>query len=99
MDVVLDTYRALKPTVEGMQSLMKYTYSSTHRIADTFEKFCMNLSQADDYTYIPSSPFLLKMGELFGLFLDIDAAKNMKGSINNDVSFIKRYLVSITPAL
>ncbi len=91
MSIVSDTYAALKPTVDHMYSLMKYIYSTTHRIGETLEKICTHLIAFEDFVYVPSVPFLLKMAKVFSLILDIDAVKNFKGSINNDFSFLKRY--------
>lgn len=70
-----------------MRDFMKFRDDAVHTVTDVFSSMTIDIREKDLYA---SSEFLSVSAEILDLFVVMDAMKNIKGSMNNDLSMYKR---------
>ena len=86
-----DIYNILRPIVADSISLMNFCLSSIQILVKLFQTITTDLHQSSEVIYLPSATLTDKIAECVSALIDIDAVKNIKGSISNDLSLLKRF--------
>ncbi|KAJ3339403.1 Cytoplasmic FMR1-interacting protein 2 [Gonapodya sp. JEL0774] len=84
------TFQILKPEVEKAKELMRFLDSAIVTLRDVF--LSLRLHYKDHWA---SDMLLAETANLFNLLVTLDYVKNMKGSLNNDLSFFKRAMANM----
>ncbi|KXS21990.1 cytoplasmic FMR1-interacting, partial [Gonapodya prolifera JEL478] len=84
------TFQILKPEIEKAKDLMHFLTSSIATFKETIATLSGHYKD-----HWGSSELFAQLAKLFNLFVTLDYVKNMKGSLNNDLSFYKRALANM----
>ncbi|KAL3102786.1 hypothetical protein niasHT_021453 [Heterodera trifolii] len=78
--------QVLEPEVRKLDNFMHFALSAVDRFCEEFHSLCHPEKRKD----FVSESLLLLLGQLLNMFLVLDALKDMKASIKNDLSTFRR---------
>ncbi|KAH9268339.1 hypothetical protein BASA84_000253 [Batrachochytrium salamandrivorans] len=81
------TYEILRPEIGRMIQLMTFRDKFIAVFTDTLASIIPDIR---DREFFPSEAYLLMIANVLDLVVSLDSMKNMKGSMNNDLSMYKR---------
>ena len=71
-----------------MAELMEFRDNFIATLTDSLQAILPDIKEKELF---PSEGFLLTLAKILDLVLSLDTMKNMKGSVNNDLSIYKRF--------
>ncbi len=86
MEIYEKTVEVLGPEVYKAKQLMRFVQSASTRFCDEVR----NLAHPEKRKDFISETYLLTLAKLINMFATLDALKNMKACINNDLACYKR---------
>ena len=87
MEIYEKTVEVLGPEVSKAKQLLRFIQGASQRFADEV-RMLAHPERRKDFI---SETYLLTMAKLINMFATLDALKNMKACINNDLACHKRY--------
>ena len=91
MEIYEKTVEVLGPEVAKAKELLRFIQGASQRFADEVK----TLAHPERRKDFISETYLLTMAKLINMFATLDALKNMKACINNDLACHKRYMYII----
>ncbi len=91
MEIYEKTVMVLGPEVAKAKELLRFIQGASQRFADEVK----TLAHPERRKDFISETYLLTMAKLINMFATLDALKNMKACINNDLACHKRYMQGI----
>jgi hypothetical protein len=83
----------MEPLIQQMLDFHKFKSHLIEVMHDSFFNLCGTyMKHSKDHNYSPSSALTDVLIDLFAVIFDLDALKNAKGFMNNDLSMYKRYI-------
>lgn len=89
MEIYEKTVEVLGPEVAKAKELLRFIQGASQRFADEVK----TLAHPERRKDFISETYLLTMAKLINMFATLDALKNMKACINNDLACHKRYTI------
>ena len=89
MEIYEKTVEVLGPEVGKAKELLRFIQGASQRFADEVK----TLAHPERRKDFISETYLLTMAKLINMFATLDALKNMKACINNDLACHKRYII------
>ena len=86
------TVEVLKPEVDKLMSFMRFVENAINIFAGEIKSLAHEQKRKD----VISETYLLTLGKLINMFAILDALKNMKACLNNDLAFYKRCVPSLS---
>jgi hypothetical protein len=81
----------MEPLIQQMLDFHKFKSHFIEVIHDTFFNLCGTfMKNSKEHNYSPSSALTEVFMDIFAIIFDLDALKNAKGFMNNDLSIYKR---------
>ena len=91
MEIYEKTVMVLGPEVAKAKELLRFIQGASQRFADEVK----TLAHPERRKDFISETYLLTMAKLINMFATLDALKNMKACINNDLACHKRYGIDL----
>ena len=88
MEIYEKTVEVLGPEIAKAKQLMRFVQNAATR----FSEEVRSLAHPEKRKDFISETYLLTLAKLINMFATLDALKNMKACINNDLACYKRYV-------
>ncbi|KAJ3384847.1 Cytoplasmic FMR1-interacting protein 2 [Lobulomyces angularis] len=86
-ELALQIFEVMKPEISKMKDFMIFRDHAVQCISDVLTSIIPDIKEKDVFS---STEFLLTLATVLDLFVVLDAMKNIKGSMNNDLSIYRR---------
>ena len=91
MEIYQKTVSILGPEVNKAKEMMRFVFSASTRFCDEVR----TLAHPEKRKDFISETYLLTLAKLINMFATLDALKNMKACVNNDLACYKRSVTSV----
>ena len=89
MEIYQKTVSILGPEVNKAKEMMRFVFSASTRFCDEVR----TLAHPEKRKDFISETYLLTLAKLINMFATLDALKNMKACVNNDLACYKRSVI------